>query len=222
MMFAVITADLLNSTKYSAELLTEVLDIINAEIEGIEMKYKNSKFELYRGDSIQGVLEPVFSFRSALRIKTAVNKLRSQEAIHSNSYRIEADLRISIGIGKIEFKRDSIMESNGEAFQFSGRTLDDMKKTGRKMTLTTGINEINNEFDNAFLLFDTITDKWSSASAEVIYYLLKEMKETEIADALGISQSAVNQRKKAAGWDAILSLMERYEQVMKQHFIDGE
>nr|WP_298332012.1 hypothetical protein [uncultured Christiangramia sp.] len=221
-MFAVITADLLNSTKYSAELLTEVLDIINAEIEGIEMKYKNSKFELYRGDSIQGVLEPVFSFRSALRIKTAVNKLRSQEAIHSNSYRIEADLRISIGIGKIEFKRDSIMESNGEAFQFSGRTLDDMKKTGRKMTLTTGINEINNEFDNAFLLFDTITDKWSSASAEVIYYLLKEMKETEIADALGISQSAVNQRKKAAGWDAILSLMERYEQVMKQHFIDGE
>ena len=221
-MFAVITADLLNSTKYSAELLTEVLDIINAEIEGIEMKYKNSKFELYRGDSIQGVLEPVFSFRSALRIKTAVNKLRSQEAIHSNSYRIEADLRISIGIGKIGFKRDSIMESNGEAFQFSGRTLDEMKKTGRKMTLTTGINAINNEFDNAFLLFDTITDKWSSASAEVIYYLLKEMKETEIADTLGISQSAVNQRKKAAGWDAILSLMERYEQVMKQHFIDGE
>ena len=221
-MFAVITADLLNSTKYSAELLTEVLDIINAEIEGIEIEYKNSKFELYRGDSIQGVLEPVFSFRSALRIKTAVNKLRSQEAIHSNSYRIEADLRISIGIGKIGFKRDSIMESNGEAFQFSGRTLDEMKKTGRKMTLTTGINEINNEFDNAFLLFDTITDKWSSASAEVIYYLLKEMKETEIADTLGISQSAVNQRKKAAGWDAILSLMERYEQVMKQHFIDGE
>ena len=221
-MFAVITADLLNSTKYSAELLTEVLDIINAEIEGIEIEYKNSKFELYRGDSIQGVIEPVFSFRSALRIKTAVNKLRSQEAIDSNSYRIEADLRISIGIGKIGFKRDSIMESNGEAFQFSGRTLDEMKKTGRKMTLTTGINEINNEFDNAFLLFDTITDKWSSASAEVIYYLLKEMKETEIADTLGISQSAVNQRKKAAGWDAILSLMERYEQVMKQHFIDGE
>ena len=114
------------------------------------------------------------------------------------------------------------MESNGEAFQFSGRTLDEMKKTGRKMILKTGIEEVNNEFDNVFLLFDTITDKWSSASAEVIYYLLKEMKETEIAETLGISQSAVNQRKKAAGWDAILGLIERYEQVMKQHFIDGE
>jgi len=221
-MIAVITADLLNSTRYSGELLTDVLDILNAEIKGIETKYKNSKFELYRGDSLQGVIEPVFSFRSALRIKTAVNKLRSQKAIDSNSYRIEADLRISIGIGTIEFKRESIMESNGEAFQFSGRTLDEMKKTGRKMTLKTGIEEVNNEFDNAFLLFDIITDKWSSASAEVIYYLLKEMKETEIAETLGISQSAVNQRKKAAGWDAILSLMERYEQVMKQYFIDGE
>ena len=221
-MIAVITADLLNSTRYSSELLTEVLDILNSEIKGIETKYTNSKFELYRGDSLQGVTEPVFSFRSALRIKTAVNKLRSQEAIDSNSYRIEADLRISIGIGTIEFERESIMESNGEAFQFSGRTLDEMKKTGRKMTLKTGIEEVNNEFDNAFLLFDTITDKWSSASAEVIYYLLKEMKETEIAETLGISQSAVNQRKKAAGWDAILSLMERYEQVMKQHFTDGE
>ncbi|TQI70864.1 hypothetical protein JM79_1789 [Gramella sp. Hel_I_59] len=221
-MIAVITADLLNSTRYSGELLTEVLDILNAEIEGIERKYKNSKFELYRGDSLQGIIEPVFSFRSALRIKSAVNKLRSQKAIDSNSYRIEADLRISIGIGTIEFERESIMESNGEAFQYSGRTLDEMKKTGRKMTLKTGIEEVNHEFDNAFLLFDTITDKWSSASAEVIYYLLKEMKETEIAETLGISQSAVNQRKKAAGWDAILSLMERYEQVMKQHFIDGE
>lgn len=221
-MIAVITADLLNSTKYSGELLNEVLDILKEEIEGIETKYKNSKFELYRGDSLQGVIEPVSSFRSALRIKTAVNKLRSQEAIDSNSYRIEADLRISIGIGAIEFERDSIMESNGEAFQFSGRTLDEMKKTGRKMILKTGIEEVNNEFDNVFLLFDTITDKWSSASAEVIYYLLKEMKETEIAETLGISQSAVNQRKKAAGWDAILGLIERYEQVMKQHFIDGE
>ncbi|WP_026916139.1 hypothetical protein [Christiangramia portivictoriae] len=221
-MVAVLTADLLNSTKYSEDFLTQVLDALKSEIEGIASSDKNTNFELYRGDSIQGVIEPIASFRSALRIKTAVNKLRSQTAIDSNSYRIEADLRISIGIGSIEFERDSIRESNGEAFQFSGRTLDEMQKTGRKMMLKSAIDAVNAEFDNTFLLFDTITERWSTASAEVIYYLLKGMIEIEIAEALGISQSAVNQRKKAAGWDAIESLINRYEQIMKQYFTDGE
>lgn len=221
-MFAVLTADLLNSTKYSEDLLTQVLNTLKSEIESIASTSKNTNFELYRGDSIQGVIEPIASFRSALRIKTAVNKLRSQTAIDTNSYRIEADLRISIGIGSIEFERDSIRESNGEAFQLSGRTLDEMQKTGRKMMLKSGIDTVNAEFDNVFLLFDTITERWSTASAEVIYFLLKGMIEIEIAETLGISQSAVNQRKKAAGWDAIESLMNRYEQIMQQYFTDGE
>jgi len=114
------------------------------------------------------------------------------------------------------------MESNGQAFQFSGRTLDEMKKENRKLQLKTPNENINSEFDTSLLLFDTISDKWSTASAEVIYFLLKNFKETDIAIELGISQSAVNQRKKAAGWDAINSLLSRYESLIKEHFSNGK
>jgi len=221
-MTAVITADLLDSTSYGSNLLSTVLDTLKGEIHEMEQQYENCKFQLYRGDSIQGVINPVNSFKSALRLKTAVNKIRSKKSLSKNSFRIEADLRISIGIGSIEFKRDSILESNGEAFQYSGRTLDDMKDAGRGLMLTTAHKNIDAEFNTAFMLFDTITDKWSSASAEVIYYLLKDMKEIEIAEILDISQSAVNQRKKAAGWESILTLMQRYEQVIKEQFTHGK
>jgi len=67
-----------------------------------------------------------------------------------------------------------------------------------------------------------ISDKWSTASAEVIYYLLKDFKETEIASELGISQSAVNQRKKAAGWNGIDILLARYKKVIKENFTNRE
>ncbi|MDX1762483.1 MAG: helix-turn-helix domain-containing protein, partial [Christiangramia sp.] len=96
------------------------------------------------------------------------------------------------------------------------------KKENRKLKIKTPITEVNKEFDTSFFLFDTISDKWSTASAEVIYYLLKGFKETEIADELGISQSAVNQRKKAAGWDAIEALLDRYQSVITQQFVHGK
>ena len=223
-MIAVISADLLSSSSYPKELLEMSIQSLNREFEELEnITSKKSKFEIYRGDSFQGIIyAPEKALLFALSIKTAINRLHLKEKYTSKAFKREADLRMAIGIGSYDFERDSVMESNGEAFQFSGRTLDEMKKENRKLKLKTPLSEINAEFDASFFLFDTIAEKWSTASAEVIYYLLKGFKETEIADELGISQSAVNQRKKAAGWDAIEVLLERYQNVVLQNFAHGK
>ncbi len=223
-MIAVISADLLSSSSYPKDLLEKVIITLNKEFESIQKtSEEDSGFRIFRGDSFQGVVhEPSEALTLALLFKTAINRLHLKGINGNKAFKREADLRMAIGIGTYDFKRESILESNGEAFQFSGRTLDEMKKENRKLKLKTSDDNLNEEFNTSFFLFDTLSDKWSTASAEVIYYLLKGFKETEIADELGISQSAVNQRKKAAGWDAIEVLIARYQKVISEHFSDGK
>ena len=223
-MIAVISADLLSSSTYPEGLLEQAIIALNKEFQSISsLSSPKAVFEIYRGDSFQGIVyTPEDALLFSLLIKTAINRLHLNEKENARAYKREADLRMAIGVGTYDFKRDSILESNGQAFQFSGRTLDEMKKENRKLKIKTPNEYINGEFDTSLYLFDMLSDKWSTASAEVIYYLLKGFKETEIAEELGISQSAVNQRKKAAGWEAIEFLLKRYKTVINQHFSNGK
>ena len=223
-MVAVLTADLVESSLYEEELLEEVLNTLQEEFEELRKTWSSETldFRIYRGDSFQGVVEkPQNALRIALHIRTAVNSIHSRKTVRNKAFSKVADFRIAIGVGTLDFERESISESNGQAFQFSGRTLDEMKNGSQRTRIKTPNPSINEEFNASLFLLDMIIEKWSTASAEVVYYLLKGMKEREIAEQLKISQSAVNQRKKASGWDAIDVLVSRYENVMAGNFANG-
>ncbi len=216
-MIAVLTADLIDSSLYEDQVLLEVLNTLKQEFKAITKEYPKDeiRLQIYRGDSFQGIIKsPEYALHIALRIKTAINRIHFKETKKNRAYSKIADFKIAIGIGAQEIEREAISESNGPAFQYSGRTLDEMKTEHRKTKLKSDFEEINDEFNTSLFLLDTITDKWSTASAEVVYYLLKGLKEREVAAAINISQSAVNQRKKAAGWEAISVLLNRYESVI--------
>jgi hypothetical protein len=217
---AVISGDFINSTQYESDLLKSLMKLLKAEFTAI--KSKNTPdgiyFSLFRGDSFQGVMDnPVTALSTALQIKALVNKTMSNNTNVTSKTPV-ADIRISIGIGDADLDHNSIAESNGEAFHFSGLTLDKMKQTGAKMALTTRLSEVNEEFLVSLRFLDALTNRWSTASAEVVYYLLKGYTEQQIADELGRSQAAINLRKKAAGWDEIQLLLQRYEKVAKNYF----
>lgn len=224
-MVAVLTADLVKSSLYEDEILEKVLNTLKAEFVHLKDNYKEEdvRLKIYRGDSFQGVIKkPEEALKIALQIKAAVNRIHLKKTKKNKAYSKVADFKIAIGIGTQNIDREAISESNGQAFQFSGRTLDEMKTENRKTRLKTELEEVNAEFNTSFFLMDTITDKWSTASAEVVYYLLSGLKEREIATEINISQSAVNQRKKAAGWEAISELLTRYRNVINTRFNDGE
>ena len=224
-MVAVLTADLVESSLYEEEVLEKVLNTLKEEFTHIRDNYgeDNVRLKIYRGDSFQGVIKkPEEALKIALQIKAAVNRIHLKKTKKNRAYSKIADFKIAIGIGTQNIEREAISESNGQAFQFSGRTLDDMKTENQKTRLKTELDDVNAEFNTSFFLMDTITDKWSTASAEVVYYLLSGLKEREIATEINISQSAVNQRKKAAGWEAISELLIRYRNVITTRFNDGE
>jgi hypothetical protein len=216
-MIAVITGDIIDSTKYSSEELALLLNVLHQEFNSIKDSY-SAEFKIFRGDSFQGVVKDTSkALDIVLLIKTAINKI----AIQNDKINGLPDLRIAIGIGEVDLLRPSILESNGEAFQFSGRTLDAMKGDYPRLLLKTSDENLNDEFNVHFGLFDSISSKWSTASAEVVYYLHKGFKEREIAEKLGINQSAVNHRKKVANWDSISLLLERYRAVINTFANNG-
>lgn len=213
-MVAVLTADLINSREYDKSFLKEILALLKKEFEAISKEH-DAIFTLFRGDSFQGIIKhPEDALQIALRLKTVVLKVENSEKKKSNIPM--ADVRIAIGIGEADYNEKAITESNGEAFHFSGLTLDTMKDENKKISLKTGNDNINDEFKVSLKFLDNLADKWSIASAEVIYYLLMGMKEQQIADLLQRSQAAINLRKKAAGWEEVQLLLQRFKQVFSK------
>ena len=214
-MIAVITADLIDSTKYDKKTLAFILEELQKEFKVLEKDYPGQvHFDMFRGDSFQGVLKsPEHALRIALRLKATVTKAQLDPMI-SKAVIPVGDVRMAIGVGDGDFPETQTHTANGEAYQRSGRLLDGMKSLGRKTQFICGEERINDEFDTTFAFLDNVTDRWSVASSEVIYYLLKGFKEQEIADTLERSQAAINLRKKAASWQEIQGLLKRFESVI--------
>src|SRR5690606_35831120 len=163
-MKAVLTADLIESSQYDEGVLKKVLDTLTSEFDLIikQNKKKTIRFNIYRGDSFQGIVEePENALLISLQIKAAINRIHLKKTKKNKAYSKIADFKIAIGIGSIDLERKAISESNGQAFQFSGRSLDEMKTGNRKTRLKTPDEEIDDEFNTSFYLLDTITDKWS-------------------------------------------------------------
>jgi hypothetical protein len=218
---AVITGDLVNSSAYSQNTIQTIIQRLTDEFQVISQETGDdvTAFTLFRGDSFQGIVEdPSQALQIALRLKALINSFSDSGEEAGNTIPV-SDVRISIGIGEASYDVNAINVSNGEAFQLSGRTLDSMKTKQLKMALTTPNSNINDEFRVHMKFLDSITDRWSMASAEVVYFLLKQLKEKQIAEQLNRSQAAINHRKKAAGWEEIRLLLQRFEQVMKSEFV---
>jgi hypothetical protein len=215
-MQAVITADIVDSSSLSSDQTDIVLNAIHSLLDD----YKNvrvnieDKFIISRGDSIQIELDSAAqALNIAMLLKATVNKISFREVKRQSPV---VDVRIAIGIGDIEIKRELVNESSGSAYINSGRMLDSMKKEKRLFSIKTNNSFWDEEFDAEFKMLEVILSGWKITSAEVVYLLLLNYKEKEIQEKLKISQSAVNQRKKAAGWNGIDALLKRFEKLISK------
>jgi hypothetical protein len=207
MVRAVITADLVGSSEYTeGDWMT-----INSKIQNFIHKWnkeEHTEYFAYRGDSLQGLLKDISqALNHAVYLKAYI---KSAE-LYASKRASMADIRISIGIGEIKYRGESIKQSNGPAFQNSGRTLDRLSKKGQTIALTTPDEEMNKEWDVIMTLLEELMERWTIASAEVVWRILEGKEDVEIAEELEISRSAVSQRKKQAGWDAILKTINYYQ-----------
>jgi len=206
---AVITGDVIGFSTYDTGMRKRMLSVLKTSFRSSGKLFPGpllAPFEIFRGDSFQGVMsDPRAGLPAAVALRASV--LASGLSDHR---RDRPDLKIAVGIGPIDYlpaKRGG--EGDGEAFRLSGRALDGMKKD-RRMVLRTPWQPVNQEMDVHCALLDALMDRWSAEQASAVLYMLQDYNQRESAEMLRISQPAVRHRLKHAGAKAVDSLIRRW------------
>ncbi|MDQ3394437.1 MAG: SatD family protein [Bacteroidota bacterium] len=211
--YAVITADIVNSSQLKNEPRAKLLSVLREIFKKIEQMLPESvrtPFEIYRGDSFQGVLiDPAKALLACIIIKVYLRK--SFETTLKKAW----DARIALGIGTIEFTSESTAEADGQAFRMSGPVLDVMRGENR-IIITTPWEDLNHEFEVSCAFFDIVFSRWSASQAEVVLEQLDGLTQQQIADKLNISQVSVHQRLKTSGFYAVQKFLNRYESIVQK------
>jgi hypothetical protein len=195
---AVLTGDLVGSTAQTPERVDAAMQAIcKAALDIADWQTPpqtpavDTRFTRYRGDGWQIVLmRPQFALRSAV-------------VIQGQLIAIGLESRMAIGIGGHEsLGTINLADASGEAFEKSGRGLDNL---GDMWRLTISGGDVQDEII-ASLLGERM-QKWTAAQAEAAsLYLASPVKIRTLFDIgreLNISPQAVNDRLRGAGCHAI-------------------
>jgi len=162
---SIITGDLINSRTVETSLWLPVLE------KSLE-KYSTS-FSIFRGDSFQLEVKLEDLFECLFYLKAS---LKSIEGL---------DVRLGVGVGSIVYADLDIKRSTGDAFIFSGESLDELGKENLSFksywaTLDECVNLILN-------LSSRLVDQWTVNMSETVKATLEypELNQVDLAKRIG-------------------------------------
>lgn len=199
---SVFTGDIINSSEMKPAEKRKMLKALATVLGAKNTILPDLKTEIFQGDSFQGVTADGMAqtLRYALIIMASLKKQN-------------IEVRISIGIGEIDFAAKKVITSNGTAFQLSGRGLEEIKrKAGTFIGLFTKNEDMNFEFDVHCTALDYLIARCTPLQAEALVLALDDMTQVQIAGKLNLSQPTVQQRLQAAGWPVFKAVVNRFEQ----------
>jgi hypothetical protein len=158
--------------------------------------FAEGRAEFSRGDSFQLMFDEIEpALKRCIQLRCWFKKS------YTDKQKTVLDSRMAIGIGDISYFNDSVLDADGEAFHLSGRTFD--KMSGSKLKIVTADDKLNRQLDVITRLMDVIISDWTAGQAEVIFLLLENKTQQQMAAELKIAQSAVNNRIKLSKWKEI-------------------
>jgi len=190
----VVTGDIKGFTKISPaereQLIHALPDLFQSWVE------ESEHARIFRGDSFQLLFKhPSEGLCRTLQLRCWFKK-------NTITDDIMLDARMALGIGKISYYGDTVLDSDGEAFHISGRAFDDMEE-GEFIKIMTTDPLMNEQFNIICRLMDVIISGWTRSQAEVIFLALENKTQQQMADELNVVQSAINNRLKLAKWKEI-------------------
>lgn len=194
--YQVITGDV----QASAEMSISQRELLYQAFGQLAGKSRGRYEYFIRGDSFQILMEED-ALLECLRLKTY---LHGELAVR---------VRVSIGIGEVSLLRKRISDSDGEAFRYSGRTLEEMKARDQWTRIATANEYVNGEWNIHTTTLDYLENSRTTNQSEALYWFLRDETQQEIARRLDISQPSVHSRLKGAGWPLIEKILQRYEQM---------
>ncbi len=218
---AVITGDLVRSRLYStqrADVLDRLDSILKQATVLLDPLRGSIRFSrIFRGDSFQGlVINPERALTIILYIRSELLQIRIG--------RQQADVRLGLGIGRIEnLNIENIEASDGEAFRLSGKALDALKGSRqkfRRFSFLSEQKEINPGLTMLAAALDAVIQSWSVEQAEAVSHWLQGKTQAEISRVLKIRQPAVQQRLRLAGHFALGAALDYYDSLFNRHALE--
>ncbi len=209
-MKGIITGDIVDSSQISAEYRGELLKCLNTMGDELQCVTPFS-MELFRGDSFQLLIdEPSAAIKIAILLRAGL--IRHTASKENGMW----DARISLGIGNVEFLSERIVTSDGEAFHYSGRQLDEMGK--QRLAVKTPWQDVNDELALSTAFIDDIINGWSSKQAGMIYLALRQdTPKKDIAKLIGTSVQNVRNVLSSAKESLVRKYIERYRDIIMSH-----
>ncbi len=198
---AVVTADIVNSGKLSAERFEELIKRLKQQ-----MKKDDIRADFYRGDSFHFLSDAGEAFEQTLRLRL-ICKLQ-------NSGSEGIDLRAAIGLEQVSMPVKSLSLAQDKAFILSGRELDVLSNNNRRrFSIKCSFDMANEAFYNLALFCDFILNDMSFKQAEVLLESLRGANQEEIASMLGKTQPTVNKLLLNANYDVLNKLIDSYKRI---------
>ena len=192
-LYAVLTGDLVGSTKLAPDHLRRIREEIEAgaqAIAGWRPGLLAGGPEFFRGDAWQLALsDPSLFLRASVYLRARLLALQPQ-----------SDTRIAIGLGPVERLEREVSHSVGSAFTLSGRMLDQMK--GRRAFGVAAPGEDAVPWLPPLLsLCDALVSRWKPEQARIAAAALEpfDLTQEEIGARVGRSQKLVSRAFVATG-----------------------
>lgn len=206
---SVITGDIIGSTMGNDSQRRKMLDLIEGSVDEIQNELVfRLQLEFFRGDAFQILIEKP---EKALLVAILLRAALCGDTPKDNLY--VWDARMAIGVGGVKYRTDSLAKSNGDAFIYSGRTLDGM--WNERLAIKTQWKTINDEFSVSTPFADDLISHWTRVQASVIYdYLLYDVTQGQIAREKGMSPQNVSKVLKAGRTELIINYIKRFEKLI--------
>ena len=203
----VITGDIIDSSAIQIEyrdFLLESMRVIVNELSVIEPM----KIEFFRGDSFQMVIDiPENALKIAVLLRAGLKSRTPKDS------KKPWDARLSLGVGTISYHADNIVLSDGEAFQYSGRELDEMGK--RRLIVKTRWSDVNEELQVSTAFADEVISSWSVSQSQTVYQaLLYNISQKDIAHKFQKSAQNISKLLNAAKMNLVQMYINRYHNLI--------
>lgn len=201
MLYATISADIVDSTKMTADDTIRLSKLLTDFLEPMKKVSEGSWGRVVKGDAFECVLlDPRDILRVALMLKCHVKMFVPETA---NPEFSKYGIRIAMAVGELRTSDEQLGIIDGDAIYRTGRAMEE-KRPNVRGTMIYCNDGLEAEAVKAIVaLCDVVINKSTGKQCEVLFNKLCGRDEVEMAAAMGKSRPTVNAHSQKAGWIAI-------------------
>lgn len=210
-MTAVITGDIINSSKIKGDVLASLMNKVEAFLESRKNAYPDMEFETFRGDSFQIMLPQA---ERCIELSALMRAFIISLSPGTGLW----DVRISVGLGTLDSIDRRVTLSSGTAFVNSGRGLDKMKKRERLVFKSPSKN-LDADLNLSASMITIIISSWTLKRAKICLHAMLGHSRDSICGKFNISNTTLSSVLSASNYTEFRKALEWSETQIKNYMV---